>query len=70
MENFPWTRLAGVVVPNGHKPPTPRTSDDPQEVRRKAGDGSFGGWYSRPEEDVMRVWRTGVEETREVVASP
>jgi creatinine amidohydrolase len=69
MENFPWTRLAGVVLPDEHKPPTPRTSDDPKEVRRRAGDGSFGGWYSRPEEDVMRLWRTGVEETREVLAS-
>jgi creatinine amidohydrolase len=68
MENFPWTRLAGVVLPHEHKPPAPRTSDDPKEVRKKAGDGSFGGWYSRPDEDVMRVWRTGVEETREVLA--
>jgi creatinine amidohydrolase len=67
-ENFPWTRLAGVAVPDEHKPPTPRTSDDPKEVRTKAGDGSFGGWYSRPDEDVMRVWRAGVEETREVLA--
>lgn len=69
MENFPWTRLAGVVLPNEHKAPTPRTSDDPKQVRATAGDGSFGGWYSRPDEDVMRVWRTGVEETREVLAS-
>ena len=68
MENFPWTRLAGVIVPERHKPSTPRTSDDPQQVRKAAGDGSFGGWYSRPDEDVMRVWRTGVEETREVLA--
>jgi creatinine amidohydrolase len=68
MENFPWTRLPGVVLPDEHKTPTPRTSDDPKEVRKRAGDGSFGGWYSRPDEDVMRVWRTGVEETREVLA--
>ncbi|HET9780169.1 MAG TPA: creatininase family protein [Candidatus Dormibacteraeota bacterium] len=68
MENFPWTRLPGVALPNEHKPPTPRTSEDPTEVRKTAGDGSFGGWYSRPDEDVMRVWRTGVEETREVLA--
>ncbi|HEV2415810.1 MAG TPA: creatininase family protein [Candidatus Dormibacteraeota bacterium] len=68
MENFPWTRLAGVVLPSEHKPPTPRTSDDPQQVRTTAGDGSFGGWYSMPDEDVMRVWRAGVEETREVLA--
>ena len=68
-ENFPWTRLAEVVLPDEHKPPTPRTSDDPVEVRKAVGDGSFGGWYSRPDEDVMRVWRAGVEETREVLAT-
>jgi creatinine amidohydrolase len=69
MESFPWTRVAGVVFPAGHKPPTPRASEDPREVRRRAGDGSFGGWWKRPEEDLMRVWRAGVEETREVLAN-
>jgi creatinine amidohydrolase len=68
-ENFPWTRLAGVAMPAGHKPPTPRISNDPREVRAAVGDGSFGGDYERPEADVMRVWRTGVEETREVLAN-
>ena len=67
MENFPWTRLAGMSMPRDHKPPTPRISDDPVEVRARAGDGSFGGDYERPDADVMRVWRTGVEETREVL---
>lgn len=68
MESFPWTRVAGVVMPDAHKPPTPRTSEDPQEVRARAGDGSFGGWYARPDDDVMRLWRTGVEETRDVLS--
>ena len=68
MESFPWTRVAGVVVPDSHKPPTPRASDDPKEVRARAGDGSFGGWYQRPDDDVMRLWRTGVEETRDVLS--
>lgn len=69
MENFPWTRLANVSMPREHKPPTPRTSNDPLEVRQQVGDGSFGGDYQRGDEDVMRVWRTGVEETREALAS-
>jgi creatinine amidohydrolase len=64
MENFPWTRLPGVVLPTEHKTPAPRHSDDPAEVRREVGDGSYGGWYERPDEDVMRVWQIGVEETR------
>ena len=69
MESFPWTRVAGVVFPVERKPATPRVSEDPREVRARAGDGSFGGWYSRPDDDVMRLWRTGVEETREVLAN-
>ena len=68
MESFPWTRVAGVAVPDTHKPPVPRISEDPREVRARAGDGSFGGWYLRPDDDVMRLWRTGVEETRDVLS--
>jgi creatinine amidohydrolase len=41
---------------------------DPQELRRVAGDGSFGGWYERPEEEMLELWRAGVEEVREVLA--
>jgi creatinine amidohydrolase len=67
MESFPWTRVPGVVIPEGHKPSTPRLSDDPNEVRRRAGDGSFGGYWRQPEDVVMRIWRTGVEETREAM---
>jgi creatinine amidohydrolase len=67
-ENFPWTRLPGVVLPAGKKPPTPRVSEDPVAVRAALGDGSFGGYWERSDEELMRVWRTGVEETREVLA--
>jgi creatinine amidohydrolase len=69
MESFPWTRVAGVVMPPGKKPPTPRVSEDPAEVRAQLGDGCFGGYWERPDSDVMRVWRAGVEETREVLAN-
>lgn len=69
MENFPWTRLKDVAVPREHKSPARRTASDPQDVRAQIGDGSFGGDYQRPDEDVMRVWNAGVEETREVLSS-
>jgi creatinine amidohydrolase len=69
MESFPWTRLHGVEFPAGHKAPAPRDSDDPDEVRRKLGDGCYGGDYERPDEDVLRVWAIGVEETREALVS-
>lgn len=69
MENFPWTRLPGVELPNGHKDPAPRQADDPGEVRRELGDGCFGGDYERPDADVLCVWSLGVEETREALVS-
>jgi len=64
MENFPWTRLAGVELPPGRKEPAPRTADDPALVRAELGDGCFGGFYELPDEDVLRVWAVAVEETR------
>jgi creatinine amidohydrolase len=67
-ENFPWTRLSGVELPPGKKAPTPRTSQDPAAVRAELGDGSFGGFWERPDEDVLRVWQAGVAETREILA--
>jgi creatinine amidohydrolase len=69
MESFPWTRLPGVGLPAGKKPPTPRTAEDPVAVRAELGDGSFGGFWERSEDDVRRVWRTGVEETRAALES-
>ena len=68
MENFPWTRLPGIELPAGAKPATPRTETDPRRVRAQLEEGSFGGFWERPDEDVMRVWETGVAETRAVLA--
>jgi creatinine amidohydrolase len=42
---------------------------DPRGVRELLGDGSFGGLYERPDEDVLRVWAAGVAEVREVIES-
>jgi creatinine amidohydrolase len=67
MESFPWTRLAGVSVPEAHKPAVPPRPDDPVEVRRVLGDGSYGGWYERPDEDMLRIWQAGVDETRAAI---
>jgi creatinine amidohydrolase len=33
-------------------------------LRDYLGDGSFGGSYQRSDEDVLKVWRAGVEEVR------
>jgi creatinine amidohydrolase len=69
-ENFPWTRLDGVVQPQERKPMADiaRMRDlDPREVRELLGDGSLGGLYERPDDDVLRVWQAGVAEVRDLI---
>ena len=72
MENFPWTRLDGVVVPSQMKPMIDlnlmRTMG-PEAVRSYLGDGNFGGYYERADEDMMAIWTIAVEETRELLES-
>jgi creatinine amidohydrolase len=65
-ENLPWTRLSGVEMPSERKAPwvRPRVGH-PKAVRETLGDGSFGGLYQRPDEDVLRVWAAAVEQLRE-----
>ena len=72
LENFPWTRLPDVAVPQERKPMrdiSAMRDGDPAAVRAALGDGSLGGLYERPEPDVLRVWRTGVEEVRDLIAN-
>ena len=69
-ENFPWTRLAGVELPDERKPMADITHMrelDPAAVRELLGDGSLGGVYERPDADVLRVWEAGVAEVRELL---
>ena len=35
-----------------------------RQMRERLGDGSFGGYYQRPPDEVARIWEIGVEETR------
>ena len=37
---------------------------DPAAVRGYIGDGNFGGRYQRPDEEMLAIWQTGVDETR------
>jgi len=70
-ENFPWTRLAGVDMPAGDKPVAAIDEErgNPARVREILGDGTFGGAYERPDEDMLKLWSTAVEEVRELLES-
>ncbi|HEY3215734.1 MAG TPA: creatininase family protein [Candidatus Eisenbacteria bacterium] len=66
-ESFPWTRVAGVSIPETSKPLIDfarLASLGPKEVRAQLGDGSGGGRYQRTDEEVLAVWAVAVEETR------
>jgi creatinine amidohydrolase len=67
MENFPWTRLPGVVQPTQQKPmidlPRMRVMG-PDAVKAYLGDGNFGGYYERPDEEMHAIWDVAVKETR------
>ncbi|MGE5272885.1 MAG: creatininase family protein [Verrucomicrobiota bacterium] len=67
-ENFPWTRLTGIELPEDEKPiVTDREALrelEPGAVKAAIGDGSYGGPYQVRDEDALRVWQAGVEEVR------
>ena len=70
MENFPWTRLAGVEYP-AHQKPMLDTSRlramAPTAVREYIGDGNFGGRYRQSDEAMLAIWRAAVAETRAII---
>lgn len=66
MENFPWTRLAGVAVPDEAKPmvDTARLRQlSASEIKDQLGDGSYGGRYQRPDAEMQAIWDVAIEET-------
>ncbi|MFN8220636.1 MAG: creatininase family protein [Fimbriimonadales bacterium] len=71
MENFPWTRLSGVTMPQGSKPMVDGLSLrglGAKKVREVLGDGSYGGPYERSDEDMLALWSVAVEETRALIS--
>ncbi|MFC5441821.1 creatininase family protein [Rhizobium halophytocola] len=67
MENFPWTRLEGVVQPSQQKPMIDLARMRylaPKAIKDYLGDGNFGGYYERPDEDMLAIWDIAIEETR------
>src|SRR5439155_380460 len=67
MENFPWTRLPGVGMPDAERPMVDIArvrALDPVALRQYLGDGNFGGRYQRSDDEMLALWRVAVEETR------
>jgi creatinine amidohydrolase len=69
-ENFPWTRLAGVTMPEQQKTVPDRTGYPRlvgEEMRAAYGDGNYGGYYQRPDDEMLAIWSVAVQETRTMI---
>jgi creatinine amidohydrolase len=67
MENFPWTRLPGVTMPEAGRPMVDVSRVrvlDPVTLRGYLGDGNFGGRYQRADDEMLALWEVAVDETR------
>lgn len=72
MENFPWTRLAGVTLPEEEKAAVDLDRLrllSPQELRAFLGEGNYGGRFQRPDEEMQAIWEVAVRETRGLLQS-
>ena len=70
MENFPWTRLANVIMPDKQKPMSELEylrQLNSRSLRDYLKDGNYGGYYQRQDEEMMKIWRAGVAEIRELL---
>ncbi|MBV8564330.1 MAG: creatininase family protein [Methylobacteriaceae bacterium] len=70
MENFPWTRLPNLKLPDQQKPLIDiehMRTRDPVGVREYLGDGNFGGRYQKSDEEMLAIWTVAVDETRTLI---
>ncbi|MBC7479795.1 MAG: creatininase family protein [Pseudorhodobacter sp.] len=73
MENFPWTRLPGAVLPSQQKPMVDferMRAMNPAATRALLGDGNFGGYYERPDAEMQAIWDIAIAETRAMMQGP
>ncbi len=67
MENFPWTRIEGVTLPETQKNMINlehMRQLSAEKVRQYIGDGNYGGNYYKDDIKMKEMWETGVLETR------
>jgi hypothetical protein len=70
-KTFRGRGLAEVKVPSQQKPMSDSEKLrrlDPKSVRQYLNDGNYGGLYQRSDDEMMKIWRTAVEETRALLA--
>jgi creatinine amidohydrolase len=73
MENFPWTRLAGIDLPQEQKPLVSFEKLavlKPREIRDYLQEGNFGGEFQKDDGTMLTLWQVGVEETRVAMEGP
>ncbi len=73
MENFPWTRLEDVAMPNEQKPMIDLERMRvmaPKAVRDYLGDGVFGGVYQKSDAIMLELWQVAVAETQSLLEGP
>ena len=70
MENFPWTRLPNIGMPTTQKPMSDldklKTMGS-TAVKDYLGDGNFGGFYQRPDDEMQAIWDIAIAETRDLI---
>jgi creatinine amidohydrolase len=70
MENFPWTRLPNVGMPSHQKPMADLDklkTIGAAGVKEMLGDGNFGGFYQRPDDEMQAIWHVAIAETRALI---
>ncbi|MDZ4720225.1 MAG: creatininase family protein [Roseiflexaceae bacterium] len=73
MENFPWTRLAGVEQPETQKQPVDVArlrQSGANAMRVGLGDGNFAGLYQRSDAEMQAIWEIAIAETRSLIDGP
>ncbi len=71
MENFPWTRLPGVNMPNHQKNLPDRTGHATlvgSQLREFYQEGNFEGYFQRPDAEMHAIWEVAVRETRALIS--
>lgn len=70
MENFPWTRLGNLRMPDHQKPMLDHARFqqlDPGAKKALLGDGNYGGVYQRPDDEMQAIWDIAIAETRALI---